>query len=249
MNRVVTALSRVAITVFTASAFIGLPPVASAQEKAEMPLHHIHISMMNHGLEMAAQGSNYQMVAAMGMDPKVKADIDELVAGHSREMFSEGKALIQRGMEGPAMTKLHEEVGKTGSAMQYTHDLGQAMLNVANLLEGMKHDFPSDKAMTLHHIHLALNHALAMATDGSEQMMLGQMGMSPKVDPASIEHGRKMIGDARAIVNRAMQSQSYKDVMADEQLKRAAKTQELADASLKVIDLLDKMPGATPAKP
>jgi hypothetical protein len=78
--------------------------------------------------------------------------------------------------------------------------------------------------------------------------MLGQMGMSPKVDPISIEHGRKMISDTRAIVNRAMQSQSYKDVMGDDQLKKTAKTQELAEASLKAIELLEKMPGATPTK-
>ncbi|HYE35924.1 hypothetical protein [Methylocaldum sp.] len=248
MNRVVDSFGNVVVAVLMSCALAGTPS-AYAQEKAEMPLHHIHISMMNHGLEMVAQGANYQMIAAMNMDPKVKADIDDLTSSHSREMFTDGKDLIKRGMEGPAMQKLHEEVGKTGATMQYTHDLGQAMMNVANIQEGMKHEFPSDKAMTMHHIHLALNHALVMATDGSEQIMLGQMGMSPKVDPVSIEHGRKMISDARTIVTRAMQSQSYKDMMADEQTKRMARTQELADSSLKVIDLLEKMPGATPAKP
>ncbi len=53
--------------------------------------------------------------------------------------------------------------------------------------------------MTLHHMHMALNHALAMAAEGSDLIMLGEMGMAPKVDTAASEHGKAMLADAREL--------------------------------------------------
>jgi hypothetical protein len=231
------------------------PQASGTQASAQMPLHHIHIVMLDHGLQMVAQGSSIQMVSAMHMDPKVKQEIDNMTLQHGKEMFKEGKDLIQRSLEGQPMQKLHEESGKTGETMDYTHSLATGMINVANILESMKLDAPGQEAMTLHHIHLAMNHALVMAANGANLMMLGQMGMAPKVDDMSMQHGRKMLSDAQDMLGKIMQSESYKSIVSSE-LKgmgkpdeRPGRTAELAAADKAVIDMLQKMPGAPPAKP
>jgi hypothetical protein len=214
----------------------------------QMPLHHIHISMMDHGLKMVAQGSTMEMLSEMHMDPKVKHDIDKITLQHGRDMFNEGKDMIQKSMQGQAMQKLHEQGGQTGETMKYTHDLGTAMLNVVNILESMNLNAPNEQAMNLHHIHIALNHALVMAANGANLVMLGQMGMASNVDDVSIRHGQKMLSDARDIVKKVTQSDSYKSLMSNEATKRQARTEDLVNADNKVIDMLEKMPGAPQTK-
>lgn len=231
-----------------------MPQGNAAQATASMPLHHLHLSLMDHGLKMLAQGSSIEMVSGMHMDPKVKQDIDSITQEHGKEMFREGKDLIQRALDDLAQWKTQDRGGAAGDTMSYSQSLGTAMLNVANILGSMKYDAPNTQAMTLHHIHLALNHALVMAANGANLVMLGQMGMAPKLDPASIDHGHKMLADAQAILGKVEASDSYKKIVEAELQgkgkpdERPGRTAELAAADKAVVDMLQKMPGAPPAK-
>ncbi len=89
--------------------------------------------------------------------------------------------------------------------MRQTHELGEAMKAVVNLLEGMHPaEAKPGEEMTLNHMHMALNHALAMAAEGADLIMLGKMGMAPQVDTASSEHGKAMLADARQLWGEVM---------------------------------------------
>ncbi len=60
---------------------------------------------------------------------------------------------------------------------------------------GMEHG--SGHGMTMHHQHAMLNHALSMALEGANMIMLGQMGMAPGVDEVSVKHGEMMMKDGK----------------------------------------------------
>lgn len=214
------------------------------EKKSQMALHHLHISMLNHGLEMAAQGANLEMISTMEMNPDVKPELESITLKHGRDMVTRGKELIERAIQGSAMEELHKESGTSGKTMQYTHDLGNAMLDVVGYLDKMHMKFPTGKSMSLHHMHLALNHALVMAIEGSDLIMLGQMGMSPKVDGFSIEHGKKMISEAESIWKKTMEGKAMKDLMGDKKSDLMERTHKLGDAVQKVFGMLENMPEA-----
>ncbi len=136
--------------------------------------------------------------------------------------------------------------------MKYTHELGNAITAVADLLEKMSMESPmSEDMMAMHHMHVMINHALEMAAQGSNMVMLGQMGMSKDVDKYSIEHGKMMLSDARALLTevmtgKAMTGMHEKGVTGGNAMM--ADTHKIGDAAKKVIDLLDKMASAEPMK-
>ena len=79
------------LTAVTALVFmlsIGLSGIAFARHEgdASMDMHHMH-TLMNHGLEMVAEGSNMVMLAEMKMTPSV----DPMTLEHGRHMIKSGK--------------------------------------------------------------------------------------------------------------------------------------------------------------
>ncbi len=94
---------------------------------------------------------------------------------HARK---EGKDLITRALNGPEMTAMMKQHAKD-PLMEYTHQLGESMLKVTDILEKMSmEDMSSPDMMPMHHMHIMINHALQMAVDGANLIMLGQMGMA-----------------------------------------------------------------------
>lgn len=210
---------------------------AFAVTDTAMPLHHIHVAMLNHGLGMATQGSNLIMLTDMAMT----TGVDAITHKHGHLMFKRGKELIQRAMRGKEMQTLHR--GRIGEPMKYTHSLGEAMVEVVDILEDINLILPTKHTMAFHHMHMALNHALDMATRGGNLIMLGWMGMAPEGDEFSVEHGKEMIAEARALWKQIVEGEEMKKLMAEGQSKEMAKTHELAEAGMKVIDQIAQMPG------
>jgi polyhydroxyalkanoate synthesis regulator phasin len=125
--------------------------------------------------------------------------------------------------------------------------LSLALVNSGAAEMTMKHGSGHD--MTMHHQHTMLNHALSMALEGSNMVMLGQMGMSPGVDEMSVKHGEMMMKDAKALWDEIMSGDTMKKMHAEGKSPKddpaMAYTHELAEAQLKVMDLLSKMPAMT----
>ena len=228
---------------------IGLFGTAYAKHDmdASMDMHHLH-TLMNHGLEMVAEGSNMVMLAEM----KMTASVDPMTLEHGRHMIKSGKEVIEHALKGPEMQAMHKAGHGDAPLMKYTHELGNAMMDVANLLEKMSMEGPmSEDMMAMHHMHIMINHALEMAAQGSNMVMLGQMGMSKDVDKYSMEHGKMMLSDARAVLTEVMEGKAMtgmheKGVTGGNAMM--ADTHKIGDAAKTVIGLLDKMASAEPMK-
>lgn len=234
----------------TSCALFGIANDSSAKEEGmgkapAMPLHHLHATLLNHGLGMAVSGSNLMMLAELS---KTK-EVDPLINKHGQSMFDKGKELIQRAMTGSEMKTLHKgEDGKQfEKVMEYSHTLGQAMLDLVDLLDNMRKVKPSspEDVLALHHMHMALNHALEMAEKGSNLIMLGQMHMAPTTDPLTTKHGHAMIEEATELWGTLTSGKPMKQLMPAQQEPEAQvmeRTHKIADAGKKVLKLLGEMP-------
>ena len=98
--------------------------------------------------------------------------------------------------------------------------------------------------MVMHHQHQMLNHALGMALQGSNLIMIGQMEMVPGLDDLTVDHGKMMLKDARSMWNETMSGDTMMKMHGagttpgDDPMMKY--THQLAEAQLKVIDMLDK---------
>ncbi|MBF0559349.1 MAG: hypothetical protein HQL08_11275 [Nitrospirae bacterium] len=210
-------------------------------KSAVMDLHHMH-TMMNHGLQMAAEGSTLMMLAGMKMTPS----LDPVMLEHGRQMLAGGKELVEHAMGGHAMKGLHKAGHGDDPLMKYTHKLGDAIMKVINMLDSMNMEGDiSGEMMTMHHMHILINHALGMAAEGANMSMLGQMGMAKDVDKDSVEHGKMMMSDALKLLAEVMDSRAMKE-MHEKGIKMnnamMAETHRLDAAAKDVVDLLSGMP-------
>jgi hypothetical protein len=237
----------VVLTVILSFAILGSASGAEMKHmhsgKAAMEMHHFHM-LMNHGMSMIAEGSNMAMLAEMKMAPGE----DAKMIRHGQHMMNEGKGLIIKALNGPEMTAMMKHHAKD-PLMDYTHQLGEAMLKVEDILEKMSmQDMSNPKMMSMHHMHMMVNHALQMAADGANLMMLGQMGMAGSVDKMSVEHGKEMMKDAKTMVEEMMSGKEMMDMMKDKSMSMEnpmmAASHKHGEAAMKVIDLLSKMPSA-----
>jgi hypothetical protein len=129
---------------------------------------------------------------------------------------------------------------------RYVLGVALAMLMLIGANKAMAMDMESGHEMTSHHQHMMLNHALGMVLEGSNLVMLSEMGMSTEVDTMSAEHGNMMIKNGTTMYNEIMSGKEMlgmhhegKDPMKDPTM---AYTHKLAEKELIVMDLLGKMP-------
>lgn len=209
----------------------------------DMAMHHQHI-MLNHALGMALDGSNMVMLGEMGM----AKGVDKLSLDHGKMMLKHGRDLLNDLMSGDVMMKMHG-AGTSPSndpLMKYTHELAEAQLKVIDLLSNMPSAAGMGHGMTMHHHHEMLNHALGMALEGSNMVMLGQMGMARGVDDISLEHGKTMIKHAHDLFNEIMSGETMTDMhkggVTPEKDAAMGYTHKLAEAQMKVMKLLRMMP-------
>jgi hypothetical protein len=104
----------------------------------------------------------------------------------------------------------------------------------------------ADVSMALHHMHIMINHAVEMAAEGSNLVMIGEMDMAKGVDALSISHGRQMIKHAKSLLEEIMKGDAmgrlHKEGKTPETSKEMAYTHNLAKAAMSYIDLLSRMP-------
>jgi hypothetical protein len=246
MNGMMKGLNKIlALTVILSFAMFGPATAGEMKHKghdSSMHMHHFHM-LMNHGISMIAEGSNMAMLAQMKMAPGE----DAKMLHHGQYMMKEGKELIIIALNGPEMTAMMKKHAKD-PLMDYTHQLGESMLKVADILEKMSmDDMSAPDMMSMHHMHMMVNHALQMAAEGANLMMLGQMDMAGSVDKLSIAHGKDMLKDAKLMVTDMM---AGKEMMAMHAKGMTMENTMMAishkhgEAAMKVIDLLSKMPAS-----
>jgi hypothetical protein len=211
-----------------------------------MGMHHQHI-MLNHALGMALEGSNIFMLGQMGM----AKGVDKISVDHGKMMMKNGRNLWNELMSGDVMMKMHG-AGTTPAddpMMKYTHQLAEAQIKVMDLLGKMPSASKGGHQMAIHHQHTMLNHTLGMALEGSNSLMLGQMGMAKGVDKISVDHGKMMIRKAKKLYNEIMSGETMMEMHAKgttpEKDTIMGYTHKLAEAQLKVMNVLKMMPTVT----
>jgi hypothetical protein len=242
MKRLNKILLLVVILSFAVFGSVAAEDMKHKGHDASMHMHHFHM-LMNHGLSMIAEGSNMAMLAQMKMAPGV----DTKMLQHGQYMMKEGKELIIRALNGPEMTAMMKKHAND-PLMDYTHQLGESMLKVADILQKMSMDDMSVSGMmSMHHMHMMVNHALQMAAEGANMVMLGDMGMAGAIDKMTVEHGKDMLKDAKPMVADMMGGKEMMDMHAKGMTMdnpMMAMSHQHGEAAMKVIDLLSKMPSA-----
>ncbi|MGA6993889.1 MAG: hypothetical protein WBX50_08330 [Candidatus Deferrimicrobiaceae bacterium] len=222
------------------------------EEATEMKLHHLHI-LLNQGISMAAEGSNLVMLAGMQTTPA----LDRPTLRHGQMMIANGRELIRRTLSGPEMASLSGRGHAASSLMQYSRELGEAMLAYMKHLEKLDVDrMSSHRTRTLQRMNIILNHSLGMASEGANLIMIARMGMAGEVDRVSLEHGEGMIAHAGGLYRDTMDGEAMEGLrdlgVTRESSSMMAFTLDLAEAVSKVIGLLARMPAppsmAAPAR-
>jgi hypothetical protein len=109
------------------------PPTVYAEKPSEKGIHDMHMMMqfMNHGLCVALEGANMQMLGQIGMSQKLNRD----AIVHGTIMVKDGKAMIKEMLEGKAMRELYKEESFDKTTMDNLHTLGGKMLEVIGEVE------------------------------------------------------------------------------------------------------------------
>lgn len=106
-------------------------------------------------------------------------------------------------------------------------------------------DSATDPAMTMHHMHIMINHAVEMASEGSNLIMIGQMGMAKGIDESSIHHGKMMIDNAKSLLKEVMEGDAmmslHKQGSTTTTSSDMAFTHDLAKSASAYIEMLSEM--------
>ena len=107
--------------------------VVQADNAKQDALHDLHMIMrfLDHGLSVALEGADLQMLGEMGQSEKL--DRDSIVYGSI--MIKDGKALIKEMLDGKAMTEIYKEGNFDKKFMDDLHTLGEKMLEVIERVE------------------------------------------------------------------------------------------------------------------
>ena len=127
-------MKRLIITLICAFSIL-IVSVAFAEKPEQTSLHDMHMIMrfMNHGLSVALEGANIQMLGELGLSEKL--DRDAIV--HGTIMVNDGKRMIREMLEGKAMQTIYKEGIYDQKIMDDMHILGDKMIEVIEQVEKM----------------------------------------------------------------------------------------------------------------
>ena len=229
------------VSVLALSMVLSFPNGLKAGTNQHEDFRDIHM-IMNYGLTMILDGSSLIMMAEMDIDTAVEKD--PLV--HGNKMIDEGKALLNRALTGPVMVKKHMEGQDKTKKMTLTHQLGELMLKQAYSRDIMQPTgSKSDTVIKLHVMHLEEAHALIMAAQGANMVISGKGGTNNDLNRFSIEQGRRMMTDAKTILNNLLNGNTLKElekeVLPPEEEKILKATKEQLINSIDIANLLIQM--------
>jgi len=223
MGKVIAGLMVLAMLSLAAFPVAAAGPPGAPRDDLIMHLHHMH-TLMDHSLDMVLEASNLLMVSRMhGSDP-----LAQISGEHGRKMMAEGKETLREVLSGKEMKAAHEQGRWNEPLMGYTHELGAALLAVVDDLEKMDAGNVAE-----HQRQMVLNHALQMAAQGSNLVMLAKMKMGGAFDQRTEAHGCTMISDARALWGKATAGTGAQ--------RPAGAPQRFVQHGEKVLTLLEKM--------
>jgi len=104
----------------------------------------------------------------------------------------------------------------------------------------------SGKQKGLHDMHMMMrfmDHGLCSALEGADLQMLGQMGMSEKLDKDAIVHGTIMMKDGKAMIKEMLEGKAMQELyhQGGFDKKLMDELHDLGEKMIKVIDQIEKI--------
>lgn len=102
------------------------------------------------------------------------------------------------------------------------------------------------KQKGLHDMHMMMrfmDHGLCSALEGSDLQMLGQMGMSEKLDKDAIVHGTIMLKDGKAMIKEMLEGKAMKELYQEGGFDKKIMDElhDLGEKMIKVIEQVEKL--------
>jgi hypothetical protein len=220
------------VTTFLAfSLIIILSADLRAEYDKNKDYHSSHM-LINHGLNMIADGSS--IIISTDMD--IKTSITQEPVDYGNEMIALGKSFVERALKGPHMVEKHvKEKGDASDMMLATHKLGNLILQIEYSPRILESDLlkNSEAAHNLLFIQLEAYNALMMSSQGSNMVMTGQANWSEKyLDRFFFDQGRKMVEKAREVIFDLLNGEVMKNLAKKELLPAEKKLYEYTKKQL-----------------
>jgi len=99
---------------------------------------------------------------------------------------------------------------------------------------------------SIHDMHMMMrfmDHALCVALEGADMQMLGQMGMSEKLDKDAIVHGTIMINDGKAMIKEMLEGRAMRELYKEGKYDKGVMDDlhRLGEKMLEVIEQVEKL--------
>lgn len=112
--------------------------VQAEKESKDLQMNmHLMMYLMSHGLNIALEGANLQMMGYMGM---ANDRLDKDTIKHGTIMLKDGRQGIKDVLEGEPMKQIYKEGKYNKEAMDDMHKLGELMYKVIDQAEKMHKD-------------------------------------------------------------------------------------------------------------
>jgi hypothetical protein len=134
-NKTMKKIAAVLIIVFIM--FLSVNVQAEKQSKDLQMNMHIMMHLMSHGLNLALEGANLQMLGYMGM---ANDRLDSDTIKHGTIMLKDGRQGIKDVLDGEPMKQIYKEDKYNKEAMDDMHKLGELMYKVIDQAEKMHKD-------------------------------------------------------------------------------------------------------------
>lgn len=125
INRIFLVIFFLVATGFAGSVYAEKQPDSSRQDMQMI------MRFMNHGMRVALEGADMQMLGKMGTSRHL--DKDAVVQGTI--MVNDGKRMIKEMLEGKAMQEIYKEGSYDQKIMDDLHTLGDKMIEVIEQVE------------------------------------------------------------------------------------------------------------------
>ena len=114
--------------------FLSVNVQADKQSKDLQMNMHIMMHLMSHGLDLALEGANLQMLGYMGM---ANEQLEKDTIKHGTIMLKDGRQGIKDVLEGEPMKQIYKGDKYNKEAMDDMHKLGDLMYKVIDQAEKM----------------------------------------------------------------------------------------------------------------
>jgi hypothetical protein len=217
-----------------------LADMADDAKETALKIHQVR-TLMDHGMGMVTEGAGLVMVARTKLAPPT----DRFTEDKGMKLIRSGKDLVLKTLGADEMMSMSEAGMKDDPMMAGTKDLGKSILKYIEIIEKLDMNGSVQDRIKMHNTHVMINHAMGMASEGANLVLLGSMNLAGSLDRYTVENGRLMIRDAKATLADVAGSETMMDMnragMEVEGIPMMDQTRELYETALTIINTLEMM--------